>query len=134
MNNFYLDNTTTKEIITQSLTFKNKTAGRLWCERVLKEKAAREVELQEQAKQAEKRAKFRQFLDRESQPDKLDRTEAQKRRSAQIYAKKHDLNLDELIDARRQLYLEDIKRTEELIDNALDERTELDLAFEELER
>jgi len=133
MNKFYLDNNTVEDIIRQSLTFKNKQAGRSWCEKTLKEKAAREVELQEQAKQAEKRAKFRQFLDRESKPARLDRTDAQKRRSAINYAKKHDLNLDELIDAQRKLYEQDIKRTEELIDNALETEETLTFGFE-LER
>lgn len=130
INNAYLDNITFDEIIEYSLTFKNEAAGRKWCESILAQKARREVELKEQEKQSKKHAEFRRFVEIENRPDRISRTDEQKERTAKIFARKYDLNLDELIAVQVKAYKDDLKRQQ------LEEQEQeiLDFGFEELER
>ena len=128
MNNLILDDLTVEDIIRIGYTYKDKKAGELWTKRTLSQKARREVELEQQAKEAEKRAKIRQFKEKECSADRISRTDEQKEKSAKIYATKYGLNLDELLDIQKQAYLDEVKRTEESIDNAFEEV--VDFGFE----
>lgn len=130
INNTYLDNITFDEIIEHSLTFKSEAAGRKWCESILSQKARREVELKEQEKQSKKRAEFRRFVEIENRPDRINRTDEQKERTARIFARKYDLNLDELIAVQVKAYKDDLKRQQQ----EEQEQEVIDFGFEELVR
>ena len=128
MNNMFLDNYTVEQIIEYGRNMKDKTAGRKWTERVLKEKAQREVELAKIAVQEKKQEKYREFYNQENKSKRIERTDEQKERTCKIYANKYDLNLDELIKIQKDI-CEEYRRNQ-----APEEEVEIDFGFEEMER
>lgn len=127
MTNMFLDNYTVEQIIEYGYNMKDKTAGRKWTERVLKEKAQREVELEKIAVQEKKQEKYREFYNQENKSKRIERTDEQKEKTCKIYANKYDLNLDELIKIQKDI-CEEYKR------NQTQEEVEIDFGFEEMER
>lgn len=128
MTNMFLDNYTVEQIIEYGRNMKDKTAGRKWTERVLKEKAARVAELEKIAVQEKMQEKYKKFEATESKADRIQRSDEQKERTAKIYANKHDLDLDTLLSIQTKLYRDEVAQTEKDIDNSLEE--ELDFGFE----
>lgn len=128
MTNMFLDNYTVEQIIEYGYNMKDKTAGRKWTERVLKEKAQREVELAKKAVQEKKQEKYREFYNQENKSKRIERTDEQKEKTCKIYANKYDLNLDELIKIQKDI-CEEYKRKQ-----TPEEEVEIDFGFEEMIR
>ena len=128
MTNMFLDNYTVEQIIEYGYNMKDKTAGKKWTERVLKEKAQREVELAKKAVQEKKQEKYREFYNQENKLKRIERTDEQKEKTCKIYANKYDLNLDELIKIQKDI-CEKYKRN-----HTPEEEVEIDFGFEEMIR
>jgi len=128
MTNIFLDNYSVEDIIKYSKTFKDETAGRKWAERVLKEKADREVELERQAEQRKKNEKYRRFSINESKEERINRTDKQKMHTCRLMATKHDLDLDELIKIQKDV-CDEYNRNHEP-----EEEIVIDFGFEEMVR
>ena len=128
MTNMFLDNYTVEQIIEYGYNMKDKTAGRKWTERVLKEKAQREAELEKIAVQEKKQEKYREFYNQENKPERIERPEDKKLLTCKMAATRYDLNLDELIKIQKDI-CEEYKRNQ-----TPEEEVEIDFGFEEMER
>ena len=103
MTNMFLDNYTVQDIIEMGYRYKNKEAGRKWTERVLKEKAQREVELKKIAVQEKKNKQYYRFKIQESKPERIARSDEKKLQTCKNISTRYELDLDKLIQIQKDI-------------------------------
>lgn len=103
MTNMFLDNYTVQDIIEMGYRYKNKEAGRKWTERVLKEKAQREVELEKIAIQEKKNKEYYRFKTQESKPERITRSDEKKLQTCKNISTRYELDLDKLIQIQKDI-------------------------------